>query len=73
MVAYTHKNTVSYISFLLTSANLTMPANSITYKQDFCIPFNQSINLYFRHVAHKTVEKIDRKYLQHIYVSETKP
>ena len=50
-----------------------MPANSITYKQDFCIPFNRSINLYFRHVAHKTVEKIDRKYLQQIYVYETKP
>jgi len=34
---------------------------------------NQSINLYFRHMAHKKVEKTDTKYLQWIYVYKTKP
>jgi len=33
---------------------------------------NQSINLYFRHMAQKKVEKTDGKYLQQIYVYKTK-
>ena len=32
---------------------------------------NQSINLYFRHTAHKRVEKTDRKYLQRIHIYKT--
>ena len=34
---------------------------------------NQSINLYFRHMARKKVEKTDRKYLQQMYEYKTKP
>jgi len=34
---------------------------------------NQSINLYFRHMARKKVEKTDSKYLQQIYVYKTTP